>query len=84
MLEEITLTDRTPAWALPPSGYDLFLVARYVPAPPRVPFNARKTHCPQNHPYDEVNTYVHNGHRYCRTCNRTRARKPTVSRETED
>lgn len=37
--------------------------------------NALKTHCPQGHPYDEVNTYVQrfaNGNtgRICRTCNR--------------
>ena len=36
--------------------------------------NARKTHCPQGHPYDETNTYVHkNGRgRSCRECARTR------------
>jgi len=29
------------------------------------------THCPQNHPYDEANTYVTpRGHRQCRTCRR--------------
>ena len=28
-----------------------------------------KTHCPQNHPYDEANTYIApNGGRLCRTC----------------
>lgn len=33
---------------------------------------ARKTHCPKNHPYDEVNTYINpaNGQRMCRTCRR--------------
>ena len=30
----------------------------------------RRDHCPHGHPYDEENTYVHRGHRYCRTCNR--------------
>ena len=30
-----------------------------------------KTHCPQGHPYDEANTYIHkHGHRYCRACGR--------------
>lgn len=30
----------------------------------------RKTHCPQGHPYDEKNTYIHKktGWRYCRQC----------------
>ena len=28
----------------------------------------QKTHCPQNHPYDEANTYLYHGHRHCRTC----------------
>lgn len=37
--------------------------------------NARKTHCPQGHPYSEENTYVNpnSGHRLCRTCHRERA-----------
>jgi hypothetical protein len=31
--------------------------------------SARKTHCPQGHPYDEINTYVdRTGCRHCRTC----------------
>jgi hypothetical protein len=31
--------------------------------------NAKKTHCPQGHPYDEKNTYVSSsGGRQCRTC----------------
>lgn len=30
--------------------------------------NARKTHCPQGHAYDEANTYVFRGSRNCRTC----------------
>ena len=33
-----------------------------------------RTHCPQGHPYDELNTYVtKNGHRQCRTCSIVRA-----------
>lgn len=35
--------------------------------------NARKTQCPQGHPYDERNTYYSKkGERYCRTCSRAR------------
>ncbi|MGZ4663739.1 MAG: HNH endonuclease signature motif containing protein [Frankiaceae bacterium] len=34
-----------------------------------------KTHCPQGHPYDEVNTYVWNGHRSCRICTRDAFRR---------
>ena len=31
--------------------------------------NARKTHCPQGHPYDEMNTYIiPTGGRACRIC----------------
>jgi hypothetical protein len=38
--------------------------------------NARKTHCPQGHPYDEENTYVSpRGWRQCRTCIRERMRR---------
>ena len=34
--------------------------------------NAAKTHCPANHPYDDVNTYVSpNGKRHCRICKQT-------------
>lgn len=32
--------------------------------------NARKTHCPQGHEYDEVNTFRRRGGRECRTCHR--------------
>lgn len=37
--------------------------------------NARKTHCPQGHPYSQENTYVNpnSGYRLCRTCHRERA-----------
>lgn len=27
-----------------------------------------KTHCPQGHPYDEANTRLYRGRRYCRAC----------------
>lgn len=37
--------------------------------------NARKTHCPQGHPYDEVNTHAYKLSRRCRACNRERARR---------
>jgi hypothetical protein len=30
--------------------------------------HARKTHCPQGHPYDAENTRVYRGMRYCRAC----------------
>jgi hypothetical protein len=29
-----------------------------------------KTHCPVGHPYDEKNTYLYEGRRYCRACHR--------------
>lgn len=34
--------------------------------------NARKTHCPQGHPYDEANTYRYKTQRACRACQRER------------
>lgn len=36
--------------------------------------NARKSHCPQGHPYDEENTYHYDGERHCRECGRIRNR----------
>jgi hypothetical protein len=43
--------------------------------------NARKTHCPQGHPYDATNTYfMPDGSRRCRACNRERARRVTQAR----
>lgn len=45
--------------------------------------NATKTHCPQGHPYEGHNVYVHpvKGYRVCRTCNRERSRRrPSRSR----
>jgi NUMOD4 motif. len=43
-------------------------------------FHAKKTHCPQGHPYDATNTYeTSTGRRMCRTCNAARgaARRDT-------
>jgi len=38
--------------------------------------NARKTHCPAGHAYDEANTYVDTtGRRRCRPCRNARRRK---------
>ena len=34
--------------------------------------NAVKTHCLRGHPYDLLNTYLHQGRRHCRECNRLR------------
>lgn len=31
---------------------------------------ARRTHCPQGHPYDEANTRHYAGRRYCKACHR--------------
>jgi hypothetical protein len=36
--------------------------------------NVIKQECPQGHPYDERNTYVHRGQRLCRECRRTQSR----------
>jgi hypothetical protein len=36
---------------------------------------ARRTHCPQGHEFDAVNTYMHSGQRHCKTCRRERNRK---------
>ncbi len=32
--------------------------------------NAAKTHCPKGHPYDEANTLLHQGSRFCLACKR--------------
>ncbi len=37
--------------------------------------HAKKTHCPQGHPYSEENTFVANGSRNCKKCNNTRTRR---------
>lgn len=34
--------------------------------------NARKTHCPQGHEYDDANTAIKAGRRYCRACGRAK------------
>lgn len=43
--------------------------------------HAKATHCPSGHAYDEENTYLYRGSRYCRTCNgRTSKTHPTTSK----
>jgi hypothetical protein len=37
--------------------------------------NARKTHCKRGHEFTEVNTYIVDGMRRCRTCDRDRKRR---------
>ena len=39
-----------------------------------VKHQARKTHCPKGHPYDEENTTRRNGRRHCKACHRERQR----------
>lgn len=36
---------------------------------------ASKTHCPQGHPYDEKNTIIRDGRRFCRECARANGRR---------
>lgn len=33
------------------------------------------THCKHGHPFDEANTYIAQGHRYCRICQATRVKE---------
>jgi len=35
---------------------------------------AKKTHCPQGHPYAGENLHVYQGRRYCRACHKVHAR----------
>ena len=46
--------------------------------------NARKTHCPQGHPYDDANTYRRPGveSRACRTCRRNSVRRSARAEQT--
>ena len=37
--------------------------------------HARKTHCPQGHPYDLLNTRIARGRRYCRICDKLAHRR---------
>lgn len=36
--------------------------------------NAAKTHCKRGHPFDEQNTYIYRGNRWCRRCQKIRAK----------
>lgn len=45
--------------------------------------NFLKTHCPQGHPYDEENTYVHAGSRRCRQCQREVNRRVKAAKRAE-
>ena len=44
-------------------------------------WNNRKTHCDHGHKFDDENTYVYNGNRYCRKCRarQQRERRKRVS-----
>lgn len=35
----------------------------------------RVTQCPQEHPYDDANTGIYKGHRFCRRCAREKSRR---------
>lgn len=37
--------------------------------------NSVKNNCPKGHSYDDDNTAIYNGHRYCRTCERLKHRR---------
>ncbi len=41
--------------------------------------NASKTHCIHGHPFDEQNTYRHNGRRQCRICRRLNGQRRRLS-----
>jgi hypothetical protein len=43
--------------------------------------NARKTHCPKDHPYTEANTRWDHGRRHCRACDRARPRREASARK---
>ena len=45
-------------------------------------FNASKTHCARNHPYDEQNTLIDGrGHRACRTCHKENQARYTARKK---
>lgn len=31
-------------------------------------YQTKKTHCPKNHPYDNLNTYIYKNMRFCKKC----------------
>jgi hypothetical protein len=43
--------------------------------------NARKTHCPRGHEYDESNTYLYRGNRQCLICRRSWKKRKAHSKE---
>jgi hypothetical protein len=42
---------------------------------------ANKTHCKRGHPFDEENTYLHGGQRFCRECGRENKRPHSPPRK---
>ena len=47
-----------------------------------IPWCSMKTHCPQNHPYDDANTRWYRGMRYCRACRTLRWHQELLRRKT--
>lgn len=41
----------------------------------------KRTHCKHGHPYDETNTAIHGGKRYCRACQRRSNREQYLKRK---
>ena len=41
---------------------------------------SRRTSCPKNHPYDDANTLISNGRRYCRQCQKAHADRNSAKR----
>lgn len=41
---------------------------------------AKRTHCPKGHPYDEANTLRYDGLRYCKICRKAQAKKRAHAR----
>lgn len=37
--------------------------------------NSKKTHCPKGHEYDQKNTVIYNGKRYCNSCRSSKGKK---------
>lgn len=62
-------------WCVNPAHLELVTKAENIRRGEAGVLRQPKTHCPHGHPYDESNTHIWNGRRFCKECGRLANRR---------